>query len=190
MSHERLPVAPFAAIGIFLGTVMPLLLISEILADGNWVFNYNTLSDLGVSDNETVALMFNGACMIGGPLISVFGIGKAMIKTDRLDKACGAALVLAGIFLFLVGIFTKDHLSFHIPVSFLYFVLMLAAMFISMSADCKRERRLSAIFTSILIVITFASIPGFYFAGFEVIMVGCTYVWMTIQSLTLAFVKN
>lgn len=190
MSHERLSKAPVAALGIFLGAVMPLLLISEIIADGNWTFNYNTLSDLGVSDIETVALMFNGACMIGGLLMSVFGIGKAMVQTDRLDKACGASLALAGIFLFLVGIFTKDSLSFHIPVSFMYFVLMLIAMFISISADYKNGRRIPAVFTSILLVITFASVPGFYFAGFEVIMVGCTYVWMTIQSLALGFCKN
>lgn len=190
MSHEGLPAAPFAAIGIFLGAVMPLMLISEIFIDGNWTFDYNTLSDLGASDNELVACMFNGACMFGGLLISVFGIGKYLIRTDQLDKACGAAMVLAGIFLFLVGIFTKDNLAFHIPVSFMYFILMMAAMFISMFADFRRDRKLTAAFTSILIVITFASIPGFYFAGFEVIMVGCSYVWMIFQSLSLAFGKD
>lgn len=190
MSHEGLTAAPFALIGIFLGSFMPITVIAMIIADESWTFNFNTLSDLGVSSNEMVSLMFNGGCMLGGLLMSIVGIGRALIREERLDKTCGAVLALAGIFLFLVGIFTKDCISIHEAVALLYFLLILAAMIISIAADYKMGRVLTATLTSILIVITIASVPGFFFAGFEVIMVGCTYVWMTAQGLSLAFSKN
>ena len=180
--------APFSIIGIFVGASLPIMLAVAIFMDGTWTFNVNTLSDLGVSDNQVAADLFNASCILGGLLIALVGFGKITLEED-LDVTVGYTLVIAGALLFLVGIFIKGEPA-HIPLAILFFIFATCAIIISMISDYRKKRRMSATISSILIVIAFGSMPGFNYAGVEVIAMLCIYSWFIVQGLTLAFSKS
>lgn len=186
MSLKELSPVPFSMAGIVLGTVIPMALVVAIFMDGSWTFNENSLSDLGISDNPTVATIFNSICMLGGGLMAIVGLGKA-INGEDLDKTCGKCLVVAAVFLFLVGVFPKNQLEIHVLVALIFFSMTTAAIVTSMVSDYRNKRRLSATISSILLVIAIAAIPGFTYKGLEVIGFVCMYMWFLVQGFSLTF---
>ncbi len=186
MSLKELSPVPFSMAGIFLGTLLPIALVVAIFMDGSWTFNENSLSDLGVSDNPTVANIFNSVCMFGGVLMAIVGLGKVNLGKD-LDRTSGICLVIGAVFLFLVGVFPKDQLAIHICVAMVFFSMTTAAVLTSMVSDYRNKRRLSATISSILLVISLAAIPGFSYKGLEVIGFVCMYIWFLVQGFSLTF---
>jgi len=191
MDFEKINTTPLSVVGIIVGTLIPLMLAVTIFLDGEWQFNVDTLSNLGISKNELAAFLFNTICMVGGVLSVVTGLGRIYVKGGE-DVPSGVLLALAGIFLFLVGVFTKapETRSIHIVVAGIFFALVWFAMLASMIADYHLKRRVSATITSIIFVVIVASMPGFTPGGVEVISFIGMYVWLIVQGLSLAFSKQ
>lgn len=182
-------VAPLSFAAILGGTLTPLLFAVAILADGNWTFELNTLSDLGVSAKGTVAALFNSTCVVSGLCIAIFGFGKR-VMSDSLDSTSGLLMGLAGIFLILVGIFTKDSMDAHLFVAFSFFILNGLAMAICMVSDYRKNRFFVFSFNIALILILAASIFGFNYRGLEIVYVLCACAWCIVQGLSLSFSKD
>ena len=182
-------VAPLSFAAIFEGTLTPILFAVAILADGNWAFELNTLSDLGVSANGTVAALFNVTCILSGLCIVIFGFGKK-IMSDNLDSKSGLLMGLGGIFLLLVGIFPKSSIEIHLFVAFSFFILNGLAMAVCMVSDYRRNRFFVFSFNIVLILVLVASTFGFNYKGLEIVYVLCTCAWCIIQGLSLSFSKD
>ena len=182
-------VAPLSFAAILVGTLTPLLFAVAIMADGNWVFDYNSLSDLGISSNPTVAMIFNTTCMFTGVCTLIFGFGKVLMS-NKLDAVSGFLMGLSGIFLFLVGVLTKADIGPHLTVAITYFVLNFLAIAVSMVSDYRKGRLFMFSFSIILILIAIGCTFRFTYRGEEVIYVLSTCLWCMVQGLSLAFSKH
>ncbi len=180
--------APFSLAVMLTGALTPLAFAVAIFADGYWTFDFNTLSDLGVSLNDTARYVFMATCIIGGACTAFFGYGKLM-KKHGLDSAIGFILVLAGILLIAVGIFDKST-TVHEYVAVGYFIMAAAAMFVSLFADYNNKRYLMLSVTIIALCMSFGSMPGFTIAGVEVISVTAICMWTFCQGLSFSFSKD
>ena len=180
--------APYAFAGILVGALTPIAFAISAFIDGFWEFDLNMLSDLGISHSALAANIFNYTCMIAGLFVVIHSIGK--IKAYE-GAACGGAVVLffCGILLAAIGLFTKDT-AYHIPIACTYFFLILITVIISAITDYRSGKVVSAAATGALVVIVFASMPGFQLGGIEVIAVLAMCIWMITQSLSLAFSKG
>lgn len=180
--------APYAFAGILVGALIPIAFAVAAFVDGYWEFNYNTLSDLGISYSALAANIFNYTCMIGGLLVVIHSIGK--LKSDDGATFAGAIiLAICGVLLAAIGVFTKAT-DIHLSIAYSFFFLMLITMVVSAIADYRLGKVVSAAATGSLLVIVFASMPGFELGGIEVIAVIAMCIWMIIQSLSLAFSKS
>ena len=182
---SKIGTAPFSLVVMLVGTFVPLAFTVAIFADGNWTFNINTLSDLGISEDDFARMVFTVTCIIGGIFTAFFGFGKYMMK-HGLDSASGFLLVLAGVLLIAVGLFNKET-SVHIPVAMGYFLMMTAAIIVSLVADYRSRRFLSMSVAIIVLLISYGSMPGFDLPGTEVISVFAICVWMFAQGVSLSF---
>ena len=188
MVTKQISAAPFAMLAIFIGAIIPIMFAIAIFEDGFWTFDVNTLSDLGVSYDDTAAKIFNYTCIIGGILAAIVGLGKMFVKSG-LDSASAFFLALGGVFLVGIGLFTEDY-SIHNYLAYLFFALITISLIISMVADSRNGRMIIAAISAIVFVIMLASFPGFTSAGVEVICVVCMCVWLIAQGVSLAFSKN
>lgn len=98
-------------IGIVAVVFFGLAWVFAVLQDPTWVFGENMLSDLGESGMASAAY-FNTGCFVGGLLIMVFGIGTASFR-KRIYSVSGIAVVFAGIFLAMIGLFPSDTGDMH-----------------------------------------------------------------------------
>jgi hypothetical membrane protein len=183
--------APFTMAGLLVGALLPMALAVAIMSDSDWVFNFNTLSDLGSSDVEFTAKLFNCSCIIAGALILIFGIGKAYVKCGGLDRASGLFIATSGIILAIIGIVTKDsNLNLHILIAGVLFCFMVLSIVLSMFGHAVKGRKFSAAAAAIVLIIVAMVAPGFTPAGLEVISVFACCGWFIIESLSLSFSKN
>jgi hypothetical membrane protein len=176
---------PFSLAAMIVGALTPFAFAVAIFSDGNWFFDENMLSDLGVSSDDFARNLFMATCIIGGVCTAIFGFGKLMIK-HKLDAASGFFLVIAGIFLIAVGLFDKTT-TVHSISAPMYFFMMLISMCISLFADSGNKRYLTMSVTVIALFMCFAAMPGFTIAGVEVISVCAICLWMFVQGLSLSF---
>ena len=65
---------PFAVIGLIAAFALAIVISVAINGDSTWVYGENMLSDLGVSDVQLTADLFNYGCLIIGILVFVFGL--------------------------------------------------------------------------------------------------------------------
>ena len=187
MDTKKMSPAPFAFIGIILGTMIPLAFSVAIFADGFWTFNINTLSDLGVSFEPLAANVFNYTCIIGGILMMVFGAGKLFIRSGK-DAASGFFVAIAGVFLMAVGIFNESY-SVHNLVAWSFFACATIALVVSLISDWEKGRKLTAAVSTTALFASVIAIPAFTLAGLEVICVLAFCLWIIGQGLSLAFSK-
>ena len=189
MFNKKACATPLALLGIFVGALLPLAFIVAIFADGSWTFNYNTLSDLGISSNQTAADIFNYSCIIGGILVGVFGVGKFIIK-DGSDAASGIVLGAAGFLFMLVGFITKDTLSLHIAIATVAGFLLLVAVVIGAYSDWNHGRLVAGAVGGIGVTISIATFVGLAFPGFEVVSIFAGLIWLIAEGASLAFSKD
>jgi len=179
--------APLSFIAILVGALVPILFAIAIFTDGYWEFNFNTLSDLGISYNETAAGIFNWTCICAGALIAIYGIGKMLLKSGY-DAANGLILAVGGIFLLSIGIVTENY-SEHYIFAYCYFVTMAIAILVGAAGDVKNGRNITVAITAMVIVIVLAAAIGFNIAGLEVVSVVAMCVWIIAQGFSLSFSK-
>ncbi|MCL2031747.1 MAG: DUF998 domain-containing protein [Methanomassiliicoccaceae archaeon] len=119
--------------------------------DTAWEFGVNKLSEFGISDTDA-SLYFNYGCMITGALVAVFGVGCAVYAKNMGRAVGGALLVLGGVALALVGVYTMNDGDLHsfaaVSAALLIFLAMIAFAAGNWIADKK-------IFAGIGIVLIF-----------------------------------
>ena len=101
------------------------VLVATFLAGDTFSWSRNALSDIGVSTVSLAANVFNISFIITGVLNFIFAIGftKANSK-NTLFYFGGLLLILGGISLSLVGVFTEASGRLHFYVSVAYFSLV------------------------------------------------------------------
>jgi len=121
----------------FIGIVASLfglcsVLTATFLAGSTFSWNKNALSDIGVSSVSVAANVFNISLIVAGILNFVFALGftKANAK-HPLFYAGGILLMLGGISLSLVGVFTEAYGRLHFYVSATYFSLFALAILLN-----------------------------------------------------------
>ena len=183
----KISAAPFAFIAILVGALVPILFVIAMFTDGYWEFNVNTLSDLGVSYNETAAAIFNYTCMVAGVLIAIYGIGRMFIK-QGYDAASGILVAIGGMLLVAIGIVNESY-SAHIMIACSFFAIMAIAIFVGAAGDVKNNRTITVAITAMVVVIVLAAAIGFTIAGLEVVSVIAMCVWLIAQGFALTFSK-
>jgi hypothetical membrane protein len=105
---------------------VPLYLVAAV-TDTDYVFFEDYLSDLGVGSG---AWAFNSALMLAGASIALFAyLGlRRTVPNDPLTLAGVVLLVLSGILLFNIGVFTEDYGDLHTVISYSFFLVLLAAI--------------------------------------------------------------
>ena len=98
---------PFAAIGLLAAFAFAVIFAVAANADSSWIYGESMISDLGVSDVQLSADLFNYGCLIVGVLLFVFGVGKAACEFG-CNRASGCMLAIAAIFLILIGYIHSD----------------------------------------------------------------------------------
>jgi hypothetical membrane protein len=92
------------------GLSLTLVLVATVLSP--WFrWENNALSELGVGE---MSLLFNGAMLIGGLFIFFFALGlREYLDGNRLVRVGVNLIIVASVFLALVGVFTFDMMLMH-----------------------------------------------------------------------------
>jgi hypothetical membrane protein len=108
------------------------VITATFLAGNTFSWNKNALSDIGVSTVSLAANVFNISLIITGILNFIFALGFTKAKAkNSLFYLGGLLLILGGISLSLVGVFTEAYGSLHFYVSVGYFGLFSLAIILN-----------------------------------------------------------
>lgn len=170
---------PFAVIGLIAAFALAIVISVAINGDSTWVYGENMLSDLGVSDVQLTADLFNYGCLIIGILVFVFGLGKAVCETS-CNRAAGCTVAIAGIFLILIGYIHSDfgNGNTHDFIAILLFLFLFVSEVLTAIGDWRDGYRLNSALTVVLILIILGSAVGMNIESLEVITVACSIVWL------------
>lgn len=126
------PLRFFSYIALVMPFVFTALWILAALVDGEWRFGFDSLSEMGISDDTVGAFLFNFACIISGISGIVFGFGifaygKSVIRLG------GAMFTFSLLFLSLVGVFNLHFGDVHYFVASTFgLVLGISFVFLSL----------------------------------------------------------
>ena len=141
---------------LYAGIIGPIIgigavLLSVILSSSWFSWQENALSDLGVDAFGGTAAgiwTFNLGMIIAGVLSSIYAYGLYGLLTKNTTNKIGIiALIIGGINLALVGIFTEDWPTIHRLVAMTYFVFTPIGLIIMGSGMLKKERTFGIITT-------------------------------------------
>lgn len=165
--------------------------------DGSFSWQINALSDLGVSK---VANIFNYSLILAGVLNIVFGVGllKAYGGTT-ISYLSIILLIMGGVFLSLIGLFTESYGGLHFIVSagfFIFTPVSIILIGISLISSNKIRSGYLSITTGALALIIISS----YFTGIyntlgyglsvsEYISSTIISIWISWMGLNLFFIK-
>lgn len=117
------------------------VLATTFLAGSTFNWNKNALSDIGVSTVNVAANVFNSSLIITGILNFVFALSFTKTNAkNALFYIGGILLMLGGISLSLVGVFTEAYGKLHFYVSAAYFSLFSLAIMLNGFAFRKAGR--------------------------------------------------
>lgn len=178
----------FAVIGLLVAFAFAIVLAVAINSDTTWVYGENTLSDLGISDVQLTADLFNYGCIVFGILLFVYGIGKAMCEAS-CNRASGCFVAIAAIFLILIGYIRSDfdNGNTHDAITILFFLFLFVSMVLSAIDDWKANYRLNSALSVIVILVILGCAMGMNIESLEVIIVACTIVWLAGISVKMIF---
>lgn len=170
---------PFAVIGLIAAFAFAIIITVAINGDSAWVYGENMLSDLGVSDVQMTADLFNYGCIIIGILVFIYGLGKSLCETS-CNRASGCTLAIAAIFLILVGYIHSDfgNGNTHDAIAILFFLFLFVSEVLSAIGDWRDGYKLNSALTVVLILIILGSAVGMNIESLEVITVACSIVWL------------
>jgi len=189
MSNGKGSRAPIAMVGIFAAFMFAVVWMVAVFADGSWSFGVDELSDLGISDVCNAANIFNYGCMLFGILIAVFGAGKIAIRYGH-DISTGILLVLAGAFLVLAAIYTKDSYDLHMFFVYMFVLMMGLAAVVNAIGDFRKGKNLFAAIGSMLVVVTIGGYAVGGLAGLESAGAVCLIVWMAAAGASIVASKD
>ena len=196
---------------LYAGIIGPIIGIGAVLLSvsmsSSWFsWQENALSDLGVDTfgGTTAGIWtFNLGMIIAGVLSSIYAYGLYRLLTNNTTNKIGViAVIIGGINLALVGIFTEDWPTIHRLVAMTYFVFTPIGLIIMGSGMLKKERTfgiitmitgisaLIAISTAILIVFE-SPVANGWPAGIAIPeMVEAVILATWISGSALRFLKN
>jgi hypothetical membrane protein len=126
-----------------LGSVLSITLVLIATVLSPWFrWENNALSELGVGE---LSLLFNGAMLIGGLFIFFFALGlREYLDGNHLARVGVKLIIVASVFLALVGVFTFDMMLMHGIVSLGPLLLApLGFIFIGFGTDESTIRKFS-----------------------------------------------
>lgn len=126
--------------------------IAGALIDRSWTFGVNTMSELGISDTFARYLFLAG-CIVAGLSVSLYGYLESRETKTVLKQYSLYALILAGIFLVGVGIFTMDYGIVHSIFAWLFFGTLYIVMIIYL-VYLRRKRHCQVALPTFLILVT------------------------------------
>ena len=196
---------------LYAGIIGPIIGIGAVLLSvsmsSSWFsWQENALSDLGVDTfgGTTAGIWtFNLGMIIAGVLSSIYAYGLYRLLTKNTTNKIGViAVIIGGINLALVGIFTEDWPTIHRLVAMTYFVFTPIGLIIMGSGMLKKERTfgiitmitgisaLIAISTAILIVFESPVANGWPVGIAMPEMVEAVILATWISGSALRFLKN
>ena len=196
---------------LYAGIIGPIIGIGAVLLSvsmsSSWFsWQENALSDLGVDTfgGTTAGIWtFNLGMIIAGVLSSIYAYGLYGLLTKNTTNKIGViAVIIGGINLALVGIFTEDWPTIHRLVAMTYFVFTPIGLIIMGSGMLKKERTfgiitmitgisaLIAISTAILIVFESPVANGWPVGIAMPEMVEAVILATWISGSALRFLKN
>jgi hypothetical membrane protein len=175
-----------------LGSGLSIILVLAATVLSPWFrWENNALSELGVGE---VSLLFNSAMLIGGVLIFFFALGiREYFDGNRLVRIGVNLIIIASVFLALVGVFTVDMMPMHGIVSLGPLMLApLGFVFIGFGTEEAKIRKFSicsgvAALVSILVLPMIILFLPFKigFAVPEIINTIITTVWIFVMGIKL-----
>lgn len=120
---RQIPPVLGASFGLLACVSFISLYIVAVSIDHEYTFFENYLSDLGVGPG---AWAFNSAVISAGVLIILFSASglRQLLPKDRPSTAGEGLLVVAGLFLVGIGVFTEDYGDLHTFVSVAFFTML------------------------------------------------------------------
>lgn len=130
------------------GIAAPILIVAlfsaAILTAGLFSWSHNTLSDLGTQYPS--AYFFNGSLMAAGMLMMVFGRGiPSLLQERRAPRLGSSLLLLGGLSLLLVGVFTSSSGLIHSIFTVLFFSFTALAMVVIGLSELSSDKRKGSI---------------------------------------------
>lgn len=143
------------------GVVGPIAAIVMVLAattqDPGFRWERDPLSDLGVGP---AALLFNGGVIVGGLLILPLAFGlRTQLPKGVLATLGFVILVVGGISLALVGVFTENTPALHVISAFGYFLLVPFGLLLLAAVFRDPRRRYFALGAGILALVSILGLP-------------------------------
>ena len=182
---------PFAVIGLIAAFAFALILVIASNSDPAWVYGESMLSDLGISDVQIAADLFNYGCIIIGILTFIYGLGKSLCEY-QCNRASGCMLAIAAIFLILIGYIHSDfgNGNTHDAIAILFFLFLFISMVLSAIGDWKDGYRLNSALSTILILVMLGCAVGMNVPTLEVIAAGCAIIWLLGISVKMIFTSR
>ncbi len=151
--------------------------------DTTWVFGQQTLSELGISETDA-KYIFNFACNIGGVLLALFGVGIVLQKTNEYTVFSGILVVCAGVFLFLIGIFTMNigNGNLHNFVAMTFGILMIIAILSMAIGDLKDGKIVFSGISIIVLMCIMSFIIAFNLPMWEPLAIFTMFIWVIVQT--------
>lgn len=148
-------------VGGMCGIVGPVASLAMVLAattmDANFRWDRDPLSDLGVGP---AAAWFNGGVILGGLLTLPLALGlRARVRRTAPNTIGFLLLVVGGISLALVGVFTEDYPGPHVAFALGYFVLVPIGLLILGAGSSDPRRRFFGIGAGLLALVSIFGLP-------------------------------
>jgi len=175
----------FAWAGILGAAVFIIMLAYLGSANNGWQFGSSVLCKTDFSGTNT-DLLFKCGCMLTGILLVIFGIGRAIYAKNVGHAAGGVFLVISGITLAFVGIFTlKDMNDWHYFVSVSAALFMLLAVIAIAAGNWVANRK---VFAGIGVVFVFMAVAMFFaydLANLESYGFILAIIWVVMESVNM-----
>lgn len=114
-------------------------IMDELLIPGTVPTDYN--SDAGFATRVLMCFI----CAAGGVMISIMGFVKVMIDT-KIGKMVGAALILDGVLLALIGSYNKMFISVHFNVAVAFALVCVLCIAVTVLQDYKDKSWVACIY--------------------------------------------
>lgn len=190
--HMRKPLnVAFAWFGIAAVAAFIASFIAALALDPGWVLGENTLSDLGASDTDSRLLFNYGCCMLTAVLLAVFGFTSSVYSANNATRFAGIAMVIAAVFLFMVGLVAKDFEdgTAHNLISYTFFLFALISVCLYAGGFWLNGRELLAGVPVIALIALIGVYIGYGLAMLEALAVFAALICVVIAAADMMMTK-
>ncbi|MCL2143421.1 MAG: DUF998 domain-containing protein [Methanomassiliicoccaceae archaeon] len=130
-----------------------LLWLLASVTDGSWTFGSDPAYVLGLSPDDVSNAYFSFACVTGGLLTVIYGIGAGLMHNGALRSVGGSFAVLAGIVLTAIGIMLLLRNDMSACIEQIAVTLGAASLLLVTASDWIRKRMVTASFYLAMIIV-------------------------------------